>query len=258
VATRAQLAAFPAVAAVTCSYAERTYPGQGEWSVRITRASATRIAKLKAAFLRPDARSRGTVVCFGVLITGAPVLFVDAAGRYIEAAYPIERTCGQPLPATLRAVGRQPWHPVASTRVHQDRTPAEVATGCADRIKDVVGLDVQFGVSASPGGPVFTYHPQALLTACIYFRSPRDPEVGDFVRGVRLDGRQSDELRASLTGPGPTGRSCAAQDAFASISTRGGDTVYLELGGCWRLHRDDAHAALGTADAAVVRRLLNL
>lgn len=259
VATRAELAAFPAVAAVTCRYDERTYPHDGQWSVLIKKASATSVEELKRAFERPDVPAPGhDVACTDVLIRGAPVLFVNAAGDYVVPRYPIDHTCEHPLPATLHAVDRQPWKAISTTRLQQERTPAELAAGCADRIKNVVALDVRFGTDSSAGGPVFAFHPHVSLTACIYRVSAHDTEVGNFVRGLHLYGRQSAELRQALTGPGPAGQTCPAQDTFAAISTRGGDTVYLELGGCWRLERDEAHVTLGTADPAIVSRLLDL
>jgi hypothetical protein len=258
-ATRAELAGFPAVAAVTCSYAERTYPHDGQWSVLIKKASATGVEQLKDAFERPDvAAPRKGVACASVLIVGAPVLFVNAAGDYLVPRYPIDHTCEHPLPFTMQAVDHQPWKAISTTRLQQDRTPAELAAGCADRIKNVVGLDVRFGIDPSPGGPVFTYHPHASLTACIYHVSAHDAEVGDFVRGVHLTAAESAQLRQALTGPGPTSQTCPTQDTFAAISTRGGDTVYLELGGCWRLERDEAHVTVGTANPATVSRLLDI
>lgn len=257
--TRAQLAAFPAVAAVTCTEVERTIPHQGEWSVLIKKASSTGITALKHAFELPDSpRPTGQVACLDVLIIGAPVLFVDAQGHYVVPRYPIDHTCNRPLPATLHAVNRQPWHAISTKKLQQQQTPAELAAGCSDKIKNVVALDVHFGIDASPGGPVFTYHPHAQLRACIYRASPRDDQVGDFVRGIHFTPHQSAQLRAALTGPGTTNNSCPSQDTFAAIATRGGDSIYLELGGCWRLQRDEPHVTLGTANPNIIKQLLGI
>jgi hypothetical protein len=257
-ASRAQLGAFDAVAAVSCGEAERTYRGAGEWTVAIRRASASGIPALQRAFERPDRFDPPNTICAAVLIAGAPVLFVDPHGHYLVARYPVEHPCGHPLDGVLRAVHQHAWTVVSTSKVRQQRTAAELGAGCDPQLKNMVAIDLQFGNAPSPGGPVFTYRPHSLLDACIYRVSPADLDLGNFVRGIHFDASQSAQVRAALTGPGDTTRSCPAEKTFAWIVAPGSnDGVFLELGGCWRLQRDQAHVTLGTAsDPATLARLL--
>jgi hypothetical protein len=258
VASRAQLVAFDPVAAMTCTAAERTYR-DGEWTVVIRKASAGGIASLKREFERPDRAGRPNAICATVLIVGAPVLFVDRDGRFLLARYPIDHTCGQPLESVMKAVAAHRWITVATTKVKQQFTPAELAAGCPGEMKNMVAIDLQTGMNKSRGGPVFTYDPNALLDACIYRVSPAHPDLGSFVRGIHFNARQSAQLRAALTGPGDTPGPCRDVSRFASIVPKGSNFgVFVQLGGCWRLQRDQAHETLGSAsDSALVTRRLD-
>lgn len=257
VASRAQLAAFSAVAAVTCTEAERTYR-DGEWTVVVRKASASSIASLQREFERPDRPGRPNALCAAVLIVGAPVLFIDRAGRFVRVRYPIDRTCDQPLESVMKAVAAHRWITVATTKVKQQFTRAELAAGCPGEMKNMVAIDLRAGMSKSRGGPVFTYDPTALLDACIYRVAAANPEIGRFVRGIHFDARQSAQLRAALTGPGRIPGRCPAASRFASIVPKDSNFgVFLELGGCWRLQRDQARETLGSAsDSALLARLL--
>jgi hypothetical protein len=250
------LRAFPAVAAVTCAWGRRIFPGEGEWNVTIKTASAERIGTLKDAFDQPDIPHPDRPVgCALVAIFAPPVLFVASDGSYLIPRYPMDHTCDQPLASTLDSVRHHSWTRVGVIRDKMVRTPDEVAFGCGDEMSNPFGMKYSFsGMPLSPGGPVLTRFPDADLTACIY-RAERDPIVGKFVRGMRFTAQESAELRDALAGPGVSNDGCAPQDTFASIRTTHA-AVLIELGGCWRLHRDDGPTSLGTADGATVSRLL--
>lgn len=254
-ATRSELAAFPAVAAVTCTWSQRTYAGDGQWNILIKKASAEQIWQLKAAFDMPDLPNSHTG-CLDVAIFAPPLLFVDAHGRYLQPRYPIDHTCDQPVMTTIDAVRSHNWPTVVDiTRLAQVRTQAEVAFGCAAGLKKLI--DLEPGRDSAHGGPVFTAHPGARLTVCIFHRS-HDPYSGDFVRGMRLSTAKSVQLANALTGAATTSSTCTSQRTFAVIYAARGDSVFLELGGCWRMLRDDRPATMGTATGSTVTQLLGL
>lgn len=258
ISSRAQLRALDPVAAMTCTEAERTYR-DGEWAVAISRASASGIASLERDFERPDQPARPNAICAAVVVFGAPVLFVDRNGHFLRARYPVDHTCDQPLESVIKAVAAHHWITVATTKVRQQLTPAELAAGCPGEMKNMVAIDLQMGIGRSRGGPVLTHEPNAPLDACIYRISPTQPDLGSFVAGIHFDARQSAALRTALSGPGGIPGPCPAVTRFASIVARGDNSgVFLQLGGCWRLQRDQAHASLGSAsDPALVARLLD-
>ena len=262
-ATREQLRTFPAVALVTCAWATRTYPHGGEWSVVIRKASDRDVASLVAAFDRPDERVHGA--CLGVLISGPPIMLVDATGKYVLARYPHDR-CGNPQAAVLDAVRQHSWQPISVHRDKLIRSARSIATGCGDEAKDM--LYYEPGSALSPGEPVLNRHPKLTLKACIYHRSSGSPDVGQFVRVLTFDADQSTRLRNALSGAGPPG-ACVTQPRFALIATPiydkvgDADVAWVELGGCWRVYFDEwpAHdgqwrSLVGTADPAVIAEML--
>jgi hypothetical protein len=94
------------------------------------------------------------------------------------------------------------------------------------------------------------------LKVCIYRRAG-DPLAGNLVRSVTLKGTNATALRSALGGVGPTG-SCQAQPDYAVVFA-GHQYVNVELGGCWRVRRDDGgHTTLGTADPQQLTALLHL
>lgn len=137
-------------------------------------------------------------------------------------------------------------------RDRQQFTEAELTSHCSPAYKNMIYLDTKFRIGTSAGGAVLTRKPNDRLRACFYRAPATDLEVGRFVRGEAFDVAQSRRLRAALTGPGPH-RSCPPQREFAVIATSRDHNVTVELGGCWRVLRDDG---FGTAVASVVRRVL--
>lgn len=255
-ATRAQLRTYPAVAALYCTEADRTYPHDGEWAVEIRKASRTGIGVLVHALDQPDGKPTGGA-CLDYLILAPPLVFVDAHGNYLVPRYPRDR-CGQPEAAAVAAVRDHHWRVISVRKVKQQATAAEVAANCGADSKNMLYLDSQFGADPDSGRPVFASRPDAVLRVCVYRVRPAEPDVGTFLRAVRLSARESARLRAALSGAG-TARSCPPQPEFADVLDGSGDYVMVELGGCWRVDRGDrAHETLGTADATVVGRLLGV
>jgi hypothetical protein len=257
-ATRADLEKFHAVAAFSCTESQRTFAGEGEWTVETRQATADGIAALVSAFDQPD-RSQppsgapSNFACAGVAY-GLMLTLVDADGHLLVPTAPTD-VCGEPLQSVVRAVDRLHWQTIGTRRLQQVATPEALAAGCIMHVKDMPVIDGQSSIGTSRGGPVLTTRPDASLDVCVY-RTGTDPTVGTFTRGVQLDDVDSARLRSALTGAGPT-HSCIDQPDFATVTARGGGTVYLELGGCWRLERDGARITLGSAsDPRLVEQLL--
>jgi hypothetical protein len=147
---------------------------------------------------------------------------------------------------------------VSTQKLTLQRSPAELAAHCQGAWKNENYLYEKFREQASDGGPVLTSHPNNKLSVCIYQIRASDPEVGDFLRGLVLDAAASENLRAALGGAGPRG-TCPLQRQFAVISTPPGAEVNVELGGCWRVQRNDGgRQTTGSAEPTVVRSILGI
>lgn len=251
-ASAAQISKFGAVAAVRCLSTERRYAGQGEWQVTLRQVATVGVARFVTGLMRPDdstAPQGGE--CLSIAYGLPPLFLVDVQGRYLHPRFPHDY-CGAPLDTGYKDLR---WRTVAVDKVKQTRSQASIASGCEMGWKNENALYARLGAThTGAGGPVFTLRPRALLKACVY---RGDAEGGDFVRVVELDAAQSTQLRGALAGPGPT-HSCPAQRSFAVISA-GGQFVNVELGGCWRVQRDDLNPSrTGTAQASVLVKLLRL
>ncbi len=251
----ARVAAFPTVAVVSCESGFRIYPGEGEWQTLVRRVTGSGLGALVTALTRPDERRRsGEYACPAIAYGPLQILLADGQGHYLHPRAPVTY-CDAPQPAVFLAIRQLPLRTVSVTRVVQERSAASVSSGCDMQWKNELALAGTAGPHPGPGGPVFVQRPTSRLYACLYRTAPGDAEAGLFVRGVPLSAARSLTLRAALTGAGPRGTS-AAQSAFAVVRADG-QWVNVELGGCWRVLRDDRNpASLGTADAAVVSQLL--
>jgi hypothetical protein len=253
--TRDDLEKFHAVAAFNCTESDRTFPGEGEWTVETRQATDQGIAALVSAFEQPNqSQPPGDAACSAVGY-GPLVTLVDQDGRSFVPQAPSD-ACGEPLASVRRMVKELHWQTVGTRRVSQVATPDALAAGCTMQVKNVVVIDSRSHIGASPGGPVLVDQPDAPLDICVY-RAGGDLTVGTFTRGMRLDTADSAGLRAALTGAGPS-RTCADTADFATVTAQGGGTVFLELGGCWRLERNDGgRTTLGAvSDVRTVQDLL--
>jgi hypothetical protein len=249
--SREELAAFHAVAAVTCGQEERSFRGAGEWEVAVRQVGSTGVAALQASYELPsEPQSNG--LCLTNLVGVSPVALVDADGRSLVPGTPVDG-CRKPLSAVISALRAVEWRDVSVRKLRQLVTPQAQAAGCPMAWKNENWMYAQFGTHRSPGGPVFVSAP-ATVRVCLYRVRGSDFEVGDFVRGFRLDEASTKRLLGALTGPGPTG-SCPGVREFAVALASPGLEANVELGGCWRVQRPYPNPGTGTADPAVVRTL---
>lgn len=243
---------FHAVTAVSCIDGTRTYPGQGQWSVRIRRVAVGGVASLQRYFEQPSRRDlpKGAV-CLDVAHFILVPTFVDAAGHRLVPRTPVN-ACG-PLPGNRKAARRVHWRVVSVRKVKLMVSAAALAAHCAMSIKDLPAGGIG-PLSPTSGGPVLRTTPRT-MRVCIY-RTEDDFQIGRFMRGFRLDAPQTRRLLAAVAGTAPSG-SCPNQMRFATF---GADETWaeVELGGCWRVGRSYPQYGLGGADPAVVRAVLGV
>jgi hypothetical protein len=240
---------FHAVTAVSCVEGTRTYPGRGQWEVLIRRVAVGSVAGLQRYFEQPSRHGipKG-VVCSGVLHVVVVPTLVDGLGHRLVPRTPLDG-CGNPLGAGPPSVR---WQLVSVRKVKLLVSPAALAAHCAMEIKDLPGGGIG-RLDPSRGGPVFRSPPKT-LKVCIY--RTHDFQVGDFVRGFRLDAAKTRELLRALTGAAPRG-SCPAERTFAVVGARQ-FWAEVELGGCWRVGRTYPDYAIGSADPSVAAPLLGV
>jgi hypothetical protein len=245
----ARLAAFRPVTVVTCGQDVRRYPGDGQWTVDVRRLATGHIAPLHAALQRPDARPT-TGACAAMLVVAPTMILVDAAGRQLVPAPPLDE-CGQPQRAVLSAFEAVSWREVSVRKVRQVVTPQAEASECPQDFKNMTYLEALMHAKSSPGGPIFDPAPRS-VRICLYQVDAAAPESGSFDRSVTLSRSATVQLLAAMSRPGHPG-ACPVVPAFAAVMS-GGDWATVELGGCWRVAQG---SSMGTADPQVVGRLLS-
>jgi hypothetical protein len=248
-ADRDAVRALGAVAAVNCIDREQTYE-DGEWTVEVRRISATGIAAFLDAIDRPDEPpTNGS--CTADLRVDPAIALVNPSGGYLFPRFPRD-ACSQPMQDLAKRI--TDWQEVSTRRVRQQFTRAELDGHCEPAWKNMLAMDP--GEHPSEGGPVLARAAAGEpLHACLY-RTGADSQVGEFERAITVAPADADRLRTALAAPGTAGE-CAPQASFAVVQALGHGEVTVELGGCWRVLRDDLeHSGIGTADAAVVQTVL--
>ncbi len=255
-AGRSEIARFDARAVVNCRTSERTYPGAGQWQVLTRQVAVHGLARLLDALTRPDVVTPGGEMCAAIGYGPLTILLAGPAGQYLHPRAPAT-TCGAPQPATLRAIAALAWRTVSVTKLRLITSPAALASGCEMQWKNEIAMEGG-SVSRLASGAVNLGAPTDPLVACIYGSAHPASDPGTFQRAVQVDGPRAKELRAALSLPGKAG-SCPSQTTFAVLRLQGGPWVNVELGGCWRVMRNDENpVALGRAQPATVRRLLGV
>jgi hypothetical protein len=247
-----ELKKFKAVTAVECEGGLRVYPGHGEWHVAIRKVAVSGVGGLQRYYEQPDRPnwpSNGGCT-LSEIYPAAPAL-VDANGRWIVPHTPVDR-CGQPLgrPPGGTAIAIR-WHIVSVRKIRQQISAPALAAGCDMRWG--IELPGRAGGRAA-GGPVFAVAPKT-VHVCVYRTWGAHHDVGNFVRGFKLDRGRTARLLAALAGAG-RGTRCPVQRTFAVVSGAHGEAAQVELGGCFRVARLYPTRGVGRADPTVIRSLL--
>ena len=244
---------FHAVTAVLCTEGVRTYPGQGQWEVKVRKVALSGVPAWQRYFEQPDEPNSPpkNALCSLVAIVIPVPTFVDARGRALVPRTPVDR-CGHPVAwPNGEKSPRVRWHVVWVHRIRQLVTAAALAAHCPMRVGNTVAWAGP--PRDSSGGRLFSRAPRT-VRVCVYRTPATNFATGNFVRGFRLDATRTRRLLGALTGPGPR-RGCPKQRTFAGLG--GGPrfpATTVELGGCWRVERPDRLA--GTANRAVAREIL--
>jgi hypothetical protein len=242
---------FHAVTAVSCVEGTRTYPGEGQWWVRIRRVAVGNVAGLQRYFGQPNGpKLKEGDVCLLVARLIAVPTFVDRAGNWLIPRTPVDG-CGEPRTGYAHVFHAVRWRVVAVRKVKLMVSAAALAAHCAMGIKDLPAGGIG-PLSSTSGGPLFRSTPRT-ARVCVY--RTRDFVSGSFVRGFSLDAAQTHRLLGAMTGAAPSG-SCPHESTFAVVSSSAERWVEVELGGCWRVGRTYPDYGTGGSDPAVVRAIL--
>jgi len=243
---------FHAVTAVSCVERTRIYPGHGQWEVDIRRIAVSSIAGLQGYFEQPDRPNlpKGGF-CDDVAHFVLVPTFVDGSGHWLVPRTPVDG-CSEPLRGHGSLARAIRWRVLSVHKVRQMVSAEALAAHCSMQLKDLPAGAIG-PLNPTRGGAVLRTTPTT-VRVCIY-RTGEDFQVGDFVRGIRLDAAQTRRLLRAVTGAAPQG-SCPDQRLFAAF---GADESWaeVELGGCWRVGREYPDYGLGSADAAEVRAILS-
>jgi hypothetical protein len=220
-------AGFEPVLLIMCEWEERTTPDDGEWTYRVEKRSTEGLDAVVAALRSPQPPPpTGNYACRLPAYSDPWFLLVDADGRVVLPAVP-HGACGEPVDAGL---GHLDYTTASTTKVRQQNTPAELATGCSDQWKNEPRIFADMGLEAATAPWRAATRPTAV---CTYSSSG---DVGTFTGGIRLDRQDADRLGDLLRGDAAdAGDSCAAADDFAVVRTADHGWVYVELSGCRRL-----------------------
>lgn len=225
-------ASFVPVAAIRCVTGYQTIPGKGRWLTATLERADKNLAPLAAALRRPSGRTVPGVICPDIVMLPPQFVLFSGGGEMIMPRLPLTG-CGLVAQQVLAALSALPWRPVSVRLVSQVQTPQEVATGCAPQFRDPFAL---YGsLRPSPGGPVFGTAPAA-LRICVY-NSGGATSMPQFVRAATVTGATETALLAGLSGAGRATLCTLPRLMFAVVWGQGSPTIYVELGGCYRVLR---------------------
>ena len=248
----AQLRKLKAVTAVMCVDGGRVYPGRGQWEVFLRKVAVSGVAAQQRYFeqrSRPNWPNTGT--CTANLVGVASIAFVDAQGRWLVPRTPIDK-CHHPLGLPPgQGPLRVDWRVVSVHKIRQLISAPALAAQCDMRW----GVELPGGLGRrAAGGSLFPVAPKT-LRVCVYRTSAEHQDVGNFVRGFKLERLKTARLLAALTRPGPTAR-CPVQRTYAVLIAGPGQALSVELGGCFRVARRYPTSGVGSANPSVIRSLL--
>jgi hypothetical protein len=225
-------ASFVPVAAIRCVTGYQTIPGKGQWLTATLERADKNLAPLAAALRRPPGRNVPDAICPDIAMVPPQFVLISGDGKMIMPRLPLTG-CGLVAQQVLAALSALPWQKVSVRLVSQTQTQQEVATGCAPQYRDPFAM---YGsLRASPGGSVFGTTP-ASLQVCVY-NSGGAASTPQFIRAATVTGATETALLAGLSGAGRATVCTLPRPMFAVVGAQGSPTIYVELGGCYRVLR---------------------
>ncbi|MDX6229817.1 MAG: hypothetical protein QOI76_3207 [Frankiales bacterium] len=269
-ATKPLAADFKPTQAFLCVDGSRAYPGDGSWSVLLGQRLTGDLQPLIQALRHPAELTRltpsagpggalgGSACAYSYLATPTIVLY-DAAGTAVRATFPRD-DCGQPRPAVSAALAALHRTTIQVLKLRQEQTQAQTLSakaaakvGCQPQWKDEFSMAALASV-LSAGAPISWQ--TAEVTACLFADNGSDPTVGDFVAGRRLTAADREKYLIAVGLPGHQG-TCATDHREFVVFTSGHGYASVEVGGCWRVQRQDGGVgSLGSANGALVQELV--
>ena len=251
------------VSATRCLYDFRLVPGDGEWLFKTEQKAATGLGALADALRLPSEQQPSGLACAAVAYPPVILTVTNTAGRTSHPDVP-QAACGGPLPAATAAITALPWTTIATTKVRQTRSQAEVVSNCPDAYKPMIALTAD-----DPTVQPITVDvvPQSLVV-CRYALDPDPADVisdvggpphrgGKFASASSLDTAAGGSLLAAVAAA-PPAKPCDKPDApFAVVQPVDGPGpgLTVELGGCHRVLVDGENY-LRQLNSTVVDRLL--
>lgn len=262
---------FVPVAGFLCVDDQRTYPGDGTWSVLLGEqviggldaiVSALREpAALLPGPATPEPSSSAVEACPADLMIGPNLVLYDAAGERLAAQIPYNGCGNHPTDAIQAAISGARTTTVQVLKLTQILTEAQTIggrsaqrAGCPSQWKD------EFNLKATPSrlstGTAINWPAASDAKLCVFADEAKDPGAGDFARVVRLDHAQTQQLLAAAAKPGASAACTSAHHEFV-VAIAGTGSIRVEVGGCSRVIRDErGNTSLGSSDPAVIARLL--
>lgn len=235
---------FVADMLVVCTTEYRTFPDDGGWEVLVERRSRDLASRAEDLLRQPDPPPAPPppapieAICGLALPYFPHIVLIDAEGRAVQPRIP-RGECGQPDHQALNAIAGPdaPLTEVAVTKLRQQRSQAEVASGCQG-YKNMIAVEAEQPSKPALAGPIFPARPEQ-LHVCIYQQTPGDPTSSEFSRGRPLTPAETsalvDQLGDAAAGP----ERCADPSLEYAVLSGHGGWVLIELGGCSRVLRDD-------------------
>jgi hypothetical protein len=226
---------FTPVSAVLCGTSPRPAPAGGENLVATEQRSDSVDALVAALRLPDEPRSNGA--CTANLITVGWFALLDAEGRWLRPGVPVDG-CGKPRREVRDALDRLVLRTVTSRKVGEITSSAAAAADCSQSWADMIAARSRMGTTPAPLGATV---PAAgdRVRLCVY-RVPESEQGsgkpgGQFVDGAVLPARRWAAIRRALPTGSPAAPCAVPASRFATLSTGGGDELYVELDGCRRV-----------------------